>query len=73
MNERDPHRAQDWVEDAKEELSGMAKGGLTHPSTKPVLTGAAVGAAAGLLLPGLSIVIGAVAGAGIMFYDRIRK
>ena len=63
----------DLLDDAKEEFTGMAKGGMQHPSTKPVLTGAAVGAAAGFLLPGLSIAIGAVAGAGIMFYDRIRR
>ncbi len=73
MEEREPQRGQDWVEDAREEISGMAKGGLAHPSTKPVLTGAAVGAAAGFLLPGLSIVVGALAGAGVMFYDRVRK
>ena len=63
----------DLVEDAKEEFTGMAKEGMQHPSTKPVLTGAAIGAGAGFLLPGLSIAIGAVAGAGIMFYNRIRK
>ena len=33
----------DWVEDVKSEVSGMAKEGMHHPSTKPVLTGAAVG------------------------------
>ncbi|MXO90164.1 hypothetical protein [Pontixanthobacter aquaemixtae] len=63
----------DLLEDAKEEFAGMAKGGMQHPATKPVLKGAAVGAAAGFLLPGLSVAIGAVAGAGFMFYDRIRK
>ena len=40
----------DFVDDAKAEISGMAKDGMRHPSTKPVLTGAAVGAVAGLLL-----------------------
>ena len=39
-----------FVDDAKTELSGMAKEGMRHPSTKPVLTGAAVGAVAGGLL-----------------------
>ena len=34
----------DFVSDAKSEISGMAKDGMRHPSTKPVLTGAAVGA-----------------------------
>lgn len=63
----------DIVEDAKAEFTGMAKEGMQHPSTKPVLTGAAAGAAAGLLLPGLSIAIGAIAGAGVMFYTRLKK
>ena len=58
---------------AKSEAKAMAKDGLDHPSTKPVLTGAAIGAVAGALLPGVSLLIGAAAGAGFMFYDRIRK
>jgi len=57
----------DFVGDAKAELSGMAKEGMRHPSTRPVLTGAAIGAAAGLVLPVLSII-----GAGIAFYKRLR-
>lgn len=61
----------DFIEDAKTELSGMAKGGMRHPSTKPVLTGAAVGAVVGLLTP-LSVVGGAVIGAGLLFYKRVR-
>ena len=32
----------DILQDAKAEISGMAKQGVRHPSTKPVLTGAAV-------------------------------
>ncbi len=62
----------DFVEDAKTELSGMAKDGMRHPSTKPVLAGAAVGAVAGLLLPVLSIPTGLAIGAGIAFYKRLR-
>ncbi|MEQ1497145.1 MAG: hypothetical protein ABL914_00660 [Novosphingobium sp.] len=62
----------DFVEDAKVEISGMAKQGMRHPSTKPVLTGAAVGAAAGWLLPLVSIPAGLVLGAGVMFYKRLR-
>jgi len=46
MDNRDPRR-NDWVEDAKAEVSGMAKGGMDHPSTKPVLAGAAIGVLAG--------------------------
>jgi hypothetical protein len=63
----------DWVEDAKAELSGMAKEGMDHPSSKPVLAGAAIGAVAGAVLPVISIPLGLVAGAGIAFYQRIKR
>ncbi|MEM6477095.1 MAG: hypothetical protein AAF687_13105 [Pseudomonadota bacterium] len=63
----------EWVEDAKSEISGMAKEGMKHPSTKPVLTGAAIGAVAGAVLPVVSLPLGLVAGAGFAFYQRIRK
>ena len=63
----------DLVEKAKAEISGMAKEGLAHPSTKPVLTGAAIGAVAGVLLSVASLPIGLVAGAGIAFWNRIRR
>ncbi|MBN8819802.1 MAG: hypothetical protein J0I80_13910 [Sphingomonas sp.] len=68
MSERD-----DLVERAKAEVSGMAKQGLRHPSTKPVLTGAAIGAVAGVVLPVVSLPLGLVAGAGIAFWSRIRR
>ncbi|HWJ70422.1 MAG TPA: hypothetical protein VNS79_10285 [Sphingobium sp.] len=63
----------DLAEKAKAELSGMAKQGLAHPSTKPVLTGAAIGAVAGLLLPVVTLPVGLVAGAGVAFWNRIRR
>ena len=47
----------DIVQDAKSEISGMAKQGVRHPSTKPVLGGLAAGA---------------VIGGGLMFYKRLR-
>jgi di/tricarboxylate transporter len=62
----------DIIQDAKSEISGMAKEGMHHPSTKPVLTGAAAGALAGFLLPVLSIPVGLVLGAGAVFYKRLR-
>ncbi len=62
----------DILQDAKAEITGMAKEGVRHPSTKPVLTGAAVGAVAGLVLPILSIPVGLIVGAGFMFYKRLR-
>lgn len=72
MTERNPNDP-DWIEDAKAEISGMAKEGLGHPSTKPVLAGAAIGALAGALLPVVSLPLGLIAGAGFAFYNRIKK
>ncbi|MCM0000898.1 MAG: hypothetical protein NBV68_16080 [Erythrobacter sp.] len=71
MNE--PNGSQDWVEDVKTEVTGMAKEGLNHPSTAPVLTGAAIGAVAGWLLPIVSLPLGLAAGAGFALYQRIKK
>ena len=62
----------DIIDDAKAELQGMAKEGMAHPSTKPVLTGAAVGAVAAAVLPFVAWPAGLVAGAGWMFYKRLR-
>jgi len=72
MNEQ-PNEPNDLFEQAKSEVSGMAKEGLGHPSTKPVLTGAAIGAAAGFVLPVLSIPVGLIAGAGIAFWMRLKR
>ena len=69
----DPKGNQDWVEDVKTEVTGMAKEGLNHPSTAPVLTGAAIGAVAGALLPFVSIPVGLAAGIGFALYQRIKK
>ena len=67
-----PPQRDDLLSEAGSELKGMAKEGMHHPSTKPVLTGAAVGALAGGLLPVVSWPIGLVAGAGFMLYKRLR-
>lgn len=72
-NPRDPKGGHDWVEDAKTEISGMAKQGLDHPSSKPVLAGAAIGALAAGLLPVVTWPIGLVAGAGFALYNRIKR
>ena len=58
--------------DAVEEMKAMGKEGLAHPSTKPVLAAAAVGAIAGGILPIVTWPIGLIAGAGFMLYKRIR-
>lgn len=69
----EPNGRQDWVEDVKTEVTGMAKEGLNHPSTAPVLTGAAIGAVAGALLPVISWPMGLVAGIGFALYQRVKK
>ena len=58
---------------ATDEVKAMGKDGLAHPSTKPVLAGAAIGAVAGLLLPVLTIPIGLIGGAGIALWQRIKR
>ncbi len=58
---------------ATDEVKGMGREGMSHPSTKPVLGGAALGAAAGLLLPVLSIPIGLIGGASIALWLRIKR
>jgi hypothetical protein len=68
----DPNEEPDLVDDMREEIVGMAKEGMHHPSTKPVLIGAAVGAAAGWMLPLISAPVGLIAGAGLMLYKRVR-
>ena len=75
MDERNPRgpEGNDWVENARTEIKGMAKEGLNHPSTKPVLAGAAIGAVAGVLLPVVSLPVGALAGACFAFFNRVKK
>jgi len=74
----DPNKPIDdkLLSDAAAEIKAMAKEGAAHPSTKPVLIGAGVGAAAGLvagtILPIIGWPIGLVAGAGFMLYKRLR-
>ena len=70
--DRNPSQDHDLIPDATAEIKGMAREGMAHPSTKPVLTGAAVGAIAGGILPVVTWPIGLVAGAGFMLYKRLR-
>lgn len=60
------------LSDAAAEIKGMAKEGAAHPSTRPVVIGAAVGALAGGLLPVVTWPVGLIAGAGFMLYKRLR-
>lgn len=68
----DPHQNKDLISAARDEIVGMGKQGMAHPSTKPVLTGAAIGAVAGAILPVVSWPVGLIAGAGFMLYKRLR-
>ncbi|WP_337661398.1 hypothetical protein [Erythrobacter sp. Alg231-14] len=63
----------DWVQDTRDEVSIMIKDGFDHDSTKPVLKAAAVGAVAGIVLPGVGLAAGLVAGAGLALHHHIRK
>ncbi|WP_299192428.1 hypothetical protein [uncultured Erythrobacter sp.] len=63
----------DWIQDTREEIAGMVKDGFDHDSTKPVLKAAAVGAVAGVVLPGVGLAAGLVAGAGLALHHAIRK
>jgi hypothetical protein len=68
----DPRDEPDLVEALREEIVGMAKEGMHHPSTKPVLVGAVAGAVAGGILPIVTWPVGLLAGAGFMLYKRVR-
>jgi hypothetical protein len=63
----------DFLGNAKAEISGMAKQGMSHPSTKPVIIGAAIGAIAGAILPVVSWPLGLAFGAGFAFYRRLSR
>jgi len=69
----DPNDKPDLVDDLRAEISGMAKEGMHHPSTKPVLAGAAIGALAGGLLPVITWPVGLIAGAGFALYNRVKR
>ncbi len=58
--------------DAIDEVKAMGKEGLAHPSSKPIIAGAAVGAVAAGILPVVTWPIGLIVGAGFMLYKRIR-
>jgi len=68
----DPNKP-DTIGRATGEIKGMAKQGFGHPSTKPVLAGAAIGAVAAILLPVLTLPVGIIGGAGIALWQRIKR
>jgi len=65
--------ANNLLEAAKTEITGMAKDGMGHPSTKPVLIGMGVGAIAGALLPFVSLPAGLLVGGSLALYNRIKR
>ena len=66
-----PPKGDDLVAEATAEIKGMAKEGMHHPSTKPVLVGAAAGAVAGFILPVIGPVIGGVAGCALRVLNAL--
>ena len=70
---RERERRERIAGEAKSEASAMFKDGMKHPSTKPVLKGAAIGAVAGFVLPIVGPIIGAAAGGGYAFYKRLNS
>ncbi len=68
-NDQDPN----YLGRATEEIKGIGREGLSHPSTKPVLGGAVIGTVAAILLPVLTIPIGLIGGAGIALWLRIKR
>ena len=69
----DPDQNKELLEAARNEISAMAKEGLDHPSSKPVIVGAAAGAVAAAVLPVVTWPLGLVAGAAVALYLRIKK
>ena len=61
------------VEISIEEVKAMGKQGMGHPSTRPVLTGGAVGAVIGAVLPVVSSPVGLLAGAAVALYTRVKR
>lgn len=61
------------IDDALSEIKAMGREGMGHPSTRPVLTGGAVGAVAGFILPVITWPVGLAAGAAFALWQRVRR
>ena len=67
-NDQDPN----YLGRLTEEVKGIGREGLSHPSTKPVLAGAVIGAVAAIL-PVITLPIGIIGGAAIALWLRIKR
>jgi len=61
----------DLVERARTEIMGMAKDGLAHPSSKPVIAGSVIGAFGGWALLG-SWPLGLLIGLAFALWQRVK-
>ncbi|HEX7712227.1 MAG TPA: hypothetical protein VF418_14955 [Sphingomonadaceae bacterium] len=66
----EPDEGGDLFENIGADVKEMAKEGFGHPGSKQVLTGAAVGAVAGAVLPVVTWPLGLIAGAAFMLWQR---
>ena len=69
----EPGEGKELIEAAKTEIAEMGKEGFSHPSSKPVLIGAALGAIVGGFLPVVTWPIGMLLGAALALYLRIKE
>jgi hypothetical protein len=65
-------RNRELIEVAKTEIKEMAKEGFNHPSAKPVLIGAGIGALAGFVVLHGAWILGLLAGAAVALYLQIK-
>jgi hypothetical protein len=66
----EPEKNGDLFGNIGADVKEMAKEGLNHPGSRQVITGAALGAVAGMVLPVVTWPLGLIAGAGFMLWQR---
>ncbi len=72
-NRNDPNADKpDYIGRATDEMKSMGRDGFANPTTKKVLTGAAIGAVAAIL-PVITLPIGIIGGAAIALWLRIKR
>ncbi|MEL6528671.1 MAG: hypothetical protein AAGK01_05505 [Pseudomonadota bacterium] len=72
MSDQDPEQ-NDLLNRAELEVKAMWEQGMEHPSTQPVLIGAAIGFAIGIVLFDGAWFLTAFAGAAFALYNRLEK